>query len=93
MFWLFPGIPVTFRVFTTRSVYSKEPLAVLQTNHVPVPIIYLNLKIIIMFVTIKSKDGYNVDVTRLFLKRMKNEISTEEYVSHLNTITSTNKNV
>lgn len=46
-----------------------------------------------MFVTIKSKDGYNVDVTRLFLKRMKNEISTEEYVTQLNTITSTNKNV
>ena len=46
-----------------------------------------------MFVTIKSKDGYNVDVTRLFLKRMKNEISTEEYVSQLDTITSTNKNV
>lgn len=46
-----------------------------------------------MFVTIKSKDGYSVDVTRLFLKRMKNEISTEEYASQLNTITSTNKNV
>ena len=48
MFWLFPGFPVTFRVFTTRSVYSKEPLAVLQTNHDPVPIIYLNIKLPVM---------------------------------------------
>ena len=53
----------------------------------------MNLKINNMFVTIKSKDGYDVDVTRLFLKRMKDEISTEEYVSQLNTITSTNKNI
>ena len=48
MFWLFPGIPVTFRVFTTRSVYSKDTLAVSQTNHVPVPIIYLNIKLPVM---------------------------------------------
>ena len=53
----------------------------------------MNLKINNMFVTIKSKDGYNVDVTRLFLKRMKEEISTEEYVSQLETIKSTNKNI
>ncbi len=48
MFWLFPGFPATFREFTTRSVYSIEPLAVLQTNHDPIPIIYLNLKFSIM---------------------------------------------
>ena len=46
-----------------------------------------------MFVTIKSKDGYDVDVTRLYLKRMMNEISIAHYRSQLDAIANSNKNV
>jgi hypothetical protein len=46
-----------------------------------------------MFVTIKSKDGYNVDVTSIYLSALQGEITPAEYKSQLDTITSTNKNV
>jgi hypothetical protein len=53
----------------------------------------MNLKLRIMFVTIKSKDGYNVDVTGLYLKAMMKEISIAHYQSQLDTIANSNKNV
>lgn len=46
-----------------------------------------------MMVTIKSKDGYNVDVTRLYIQALSKEISIEKYRKELDLITSTNKNV
>ena len=46
-----------------------------------------------MFVTIKSKDGYNVDVTSIYLAALQGEITPSEYKSKLNTITNTNKNI
>lgn len=46
-----------------------------------------------MFVTIKSKDGYDVDVTSIYLAAMQQEITPAEYKLQLDTITSTNKNV
>lgn len=46
-----------------------------------------------MFVTIKSKDGYDVDVTSIYLKALQQEITPAEYKSQLDTITSTNKNI
>lgn len=46
-----------------------------------------------MMVTIKSKDGYEVDVTRLYIKALSKEISIEDYRKELDIITSTNKNV
>mgnify|MGYP000038068624 CR=1 FL=1 len=45
-----------------------------------------------MMVTIKSKDGYNVDVTGIYLKALEKTITPQEYKSQLNTITRTNKN-
>ena len=53
----------------------------------------MNLKLRIMFVTIKSKDGYNVDVTGLYLKAMMKEISIAHYQSQLDAIANSNKNV
>jgi len=50
-------------------------------------------KMITMLVTIKSKDGYNVDVTSIYLKAMMGEITRAEYRSQLDTITTTNKNI
>ena len=44
-----------------------------------------------MMVTIKSKDGYNVDVTSLYLKAMKKQITPEEYKNELDFITSNPK--
>jgi hypothetical protein len=44
-------------------------------------------------ITIKSKDGYNVDVTGIYLKALQNQITPEEYKSQLETITKTNKNI
>lgn len=46
-----------------------------------------------MFVTIKSKDGYNVDVTSLYLSALQGKITPSEYKSQLDTITTTNKNL
>ena len=46
-----------------------------------------------MFVTIKSKDGYNVDVTSLYLKALMQEISVAHYRAQLDTIANSNKNV
>ena len=46
-----------------------------------------------MIVTIKSKDGYNVDVTGLYLKALMNKISIAHYQSQLDTIANSNKNV
>ena len=46
-----------------------------------------------MFVTIKSKDGYDVDVTGIYLNALSKSISIEEYRQQLDVITSTNKNV
>ena len=43
-------------------------------------------------ITIKSKDGYNVDVTRIYLNALQNKITTEEYKSQLDVIANTNKN-
>ena len=44
-----------------------------------------------MMVTIKSKDGYKVDVTRLYIQAMSKEITVEEYRNELDYITSHNK--
>ena len=44
-----------------------------------------------MIVTIKSKDGYKVDVTRLYFQALSKEITVEEYRSELDYITSHNK--
>ena len=41
-----------------------------------------------MMVTIKSKDGYNVDITSLYLKAMQKQITPEEYKNELDFITS-----
>jgi len=46
-----------------------------------------------MIVTIKSKDGYNVDVTSIYLKALQKQITPQEYKNQLDIITSTNKNV
>jgi len=53
----------------------------------------LEIGIKIMIVTIKSKDGYNVDVTRIYLNALSNKITTQEYKSQLDTIANTNKNI
>ena len=44
-----------------------------------------------MMVTIKSKDGYKVDVTSLYLKAMQKQITPEQWKSELEYITSHNK--
>lgn len=46
-----------------------------------------------MRVTIKSKDGYNVDVTSIYLKALQKQITPQEYKSQLDIITNTNKNI
>ena len=46
-----------------------------------------------MMVTIKSKDGYKVDVTSIYIKAIQKQITPEEYKSQLDTITRTNKNI
>ena len=46
-----------------------------------------------MFVSVKSKDGYNVDVTSIYLKALEKSISIEDYRAQLDFITSNNKNV
>lgn len=53
----------------------------------------MNLKLEIMLITIKSKHGYNVDVTSIYLQALMGKISPAEYKSQLDTITSTNKNI
>ena len=51
------------------------------------------LKINNMIVTVKSKDNYKVDVTRLYIQALEKSISVEDYKKELDLITSNNKNV
>ena len=44
-------------------------------------------------ITIKSKDGYNVDVTGIYLIALQNKITPQEYKSQLDVIANTNKNI
>ena len=44
-----------------------------------------------MFVTMKSKDGYPVDVTRTYLDALQNKITVAEYKRRMNVISTTNK--
>lgn len=53
----------------------------------------LEIGIKIMMITIKSKDGYNVDVTGIYLNALQNKITPQEYKSQLDTIANTSKNV
>ena len=46
-----------------------------------------------MFITIKSKDGYNVDVTGLYIQALEKSITPELYRKELELITNTNRNV
>ena len=46
-----------------------------------------------MFVTIKSKDGYPVDVTGIYLMALERSITLEEYRAKLDEIANRNKNV
>ena len=46
-----------------------------------------------MIVTIKSKDNYKADITRLYIQAMNKSISVENYKKELELITSTNKNI
>lgn len=46
-----------------------------------------------MIITIKSKDGYDVDVTRIYLNALQGKITNDEYRSQLKKITLTNKNI
>ena len=50
------------------------------------------LKINNMIVTVKSKDNYKVDVTRLYIQALEKSISVEDYKKELDFITSNNKN-
>jgi len=52
-----------------------------------------NIKLLTMIITIKSKDGYNVDVTSIYLKALQGKITPDEYKSQLKKITLTNKNI
>jgi hypothetical protein len=62
-------------------------------NEGSIPLHLTNNKINNMIVTIKSKDGYKVDVTRLYLQALEKSISVENYRKELDFITSNNKNV
>jgi len=53
----------------------------------------LEIGIKIMMITIKSKDGYNVDVTGIYLNALQNKITPQEYKSQLDLIANTNKNI
>jgi len=44
-----------------------------------------------MFVTMKSKDGYPVDVTRTYLDAMMGKITSVEFKRQMNVIETTNK--
>ena len=44
-------------------------------------------------ITIKSKDGYNVDITGIYLNALQNKITPQEYKSQLDIITNANKNI
>jgi hypothetical protein len=46
-----------------------------------------------MIVTIKSKDNYKVDITRLYIQALEKSISVEDYKKELDLISSTNKNI
>ena len=45
-----------------------------------------------MMISIKSKDGYKVDVTTIYLNALQGKITPAEYKSQLDVITTTNKN-
>ena len=62
-------------------------------NEGSIPSHLTNNKINNMIVTIKSKDGYKVDVTRLYLQALEKSISVDNYRKELDFITSNNKNV
>ena len=62
-------------------------------NEGSIPSHLTNNKINNMIVTIKSKDGYKVDVTRLYFQALEKSISVENYRKELDFITSNNKNV
>jgi len=51
----------------------------------------INEKYKTMMVTIKSKDGYKVDVTRLYIQALSKEITPKKYKKELEYITSHNK--
>ena len=51
----------------------------------------INEKYKTMMVTIKSKDGYKVDVSRLYFQALAKEITPEEWEKELDYITSHNK--
>ncbi len=46
-----------------------------------------------MIVTIKSKDGYKVDITGIYLKALQKQITPQDYKSQLDLIANTNKNI
>ncbi len=46
-----------------------------------------------MMITVKSLDGYPVDVTRLYIQALEKSVSVEDYRKELDLITSTNKNI
>ena len=46
-----------------------------------------------MIVTVKSKDNYKIDVTRLYLQALEKTISVEDFKKELDLITSNNKNI
>ena len=46
-----------------------------------------------MFVTIKSKDGYPVDVTGIYIMALEGSINLDEYRAKLDEIANKNKNI
>ncbi len=46
-----------------------------------------------MFVTLKSKDGYNVDVTSQYIKALEGSITPQEWKGFCDVVTNKNKNV
>ena len=44
-----------------------------------------------MFVTMKSKDGYPVDVTRIYLDALMEKITPENFKAQMRVIETTNK--
>jgi len=44
-----------------------------------------------MFVTMKSKDGYPVNVTRTYIDALMGKITPEEFKRQMNVIETTNK--
>jgi hypothetical protein len=44
-----------------------------------------------MFVTMKSKDGYPVDVTRIYLDALMKKITPDDFKAQMRVIETTNK--